>query len=257
MKSISTAERLAERGFTLLKQKVFPTPYNARLIAGTVTFAFPGTTHDDIVEVLADCAEVKQVLPIFLKEFPSIKSEKFRVMLKPRGEGPPEEVLPSYITLYGLHCFTQAGFPGARIATQPLTLEEIVLRKGKTKCFHCDEFGHIRAECPKIIQPDNDENYPSGKASADHNSKNNNITAVPEDPQPVENSAELFTPSPGFDNTTTEGHDGSQDSDPSVFASSTHDEFPECSRSCSPLNQAEIRKKTGQQTKKNSRKKLK
>lgn len=84
----------------MLKQKVFPTPYNACLIAATVTFALPRTTSDDILEALADCAEVKQVLPIFLKEFPSIKSAKFRVMLKPQGEGPPEEVLPSYITLY-------------------------------------------------------------------------------------------------------------------------------------------------------------
>ena len=33
-----------------------------------------------------------------------------------------------------LHCFTQAGFPGARIATQPLTLEE-VLTKGKKSIF--------------------------------------------------------------------------------------------------------------------------
>ena len=34
-----------------------------------------------------------------------------------------------------LHCFTQAGFPGARIATQPLTLEEVVLTKGKKSIF--------------------------------------------------------------------------------------------------------------------------
>ena len=65
MKSISTAEKLAERGFTLLEQQVFPTPYNARLIAAMVAFGPPGTTADDIVEALADCAEVKQVLPIF------------------------------------------------------------------------------------------------------------------------------------------------------------------------------------------------
>lgn len=34
-----------------------------------------------------------------------------------------------------LNCFTQAGFPGARIATQPLTLEEVVLTKGKKSIF--------------------------------------------------------------------------------------------------------------------------
>ena len=43
----------------------------------------------------------------------------------------------------------------------------------------------------------------------------------------VENSAELFTPPPASDKTTTEGHDSSQDSDPSGSASSTHDESPD------------------------------
>ena len=110
LKSISMAQKLTERGFTLLEQ-VFPTPYNVRLIAATVAFAPPRTTADDIVEALADCAEVKQVLPIFLKDFPTIKSGKYRVMLKP---------------LF---------YPGARIATQPLTLEEVVLTKGKKSVF--------------------------------------------------------------------------------------------------------------------------
>ena len=94
-------EKLAECGFTLLEQQVFPTPYNARLIAAMVAFGPPGTTADDIVEALADCAEVKQVLPIFLKDFPTIKSGKYSVMLKPRGEGLPEKVLPAYIPLHG------------------------------------------------------------------------------------------------------------------------------------------------------------
>ena len=99
-KSISMAERLAECGFTLLEQQVFPTPYNAHLIAATVAFALPGTTPDDILEALVDCAEVKQVLPIFLKYFSTVKSGKYRVMLKPHSEGSPEEVLSSYITLH-------------------------------------------------------------------------------------------------------------------------------------------------------------
>ena len=132
LKSISTAEKLAERGFTLLEQQVFPTPYNARLIAAMVAFGPPGTA-DDIVEALADCAEVKQVLPIFLKDFPTIKSGKYSVMLKPRGEGPPEEVLPAYITLHGHRALLF--YPGVRIATQPLTLEEIALTKGKKSVF--------------------------------------------------------------------------------------------------------------------------
>ena len=104
------------------------------MIAATVAFAPPGITADDIVEALADCAEVKQVLPIFLKDFPTIKSgKKYRVMLKPRGEGPPEDVLPAYITVHGHRA--SLFYPGARIATQPLTLEEIVLTKGKKSVF--------------------------------------------------------------------------------------------------------------------------
>ena len=44
-------------------------------------------------------------------------------------------LLTSPCTGIELHCFTQAGFPVARIATQPLTLEEVVLTKGKKSVF--------------------------------------------------------------------------------------------------------------------------
>lgn len=203
------------------------------------------TTPDDILEVLADCAEVKQVLPTFLKDFWTIKPGKYRVMLKPRGEGPPEEVLPSYITLHGRRAsqFHAGRIPRCLYCNSATPCKRSSSQRTK-KCFHCDEFSHICTECPNIIQPDNDENSPSSEASADHNSKNN-ITAIAEDSTLVENSAELFTPLPASANTTTEGHDSSQDSDTSGSPSSTHDESPECSRSCSPLNQAEMRKKTG------------
>lgn len=117
-----------------------------------------------------------------------------------------------------LHSFTQARLPGARIATQPLTLK---------KHFQCDQFSHVRAECSNIIQPNNDENSPGSEASTDHNSENNNITTVAEDSTLVENSAELFTQPSVSDKTTTEGHDSSQDSDPSGSTSSTHDQSPD------------------------------
>ena len=222
LKSISTAEKLAERGFTLLKQQVFPTPYNARWIAATVAFAPPGTTADDIVEALADCVEVKQVLPIFLKDFPTIKSGKYHVMLKPRGEGPPEEVLPAYITLHGHQA--SLFYPGARIATQPITLEEIVLTKDKKSVFT------VMSSATFVLNVLISSNLttlkilPSGEASAGPTSENNtNIVAVTEDSTPVENSAELFTPPPPSDNATTADHDSSQDSDQAGSTSSTHD----------------------------------
>ena len=260
LKSISTAEKLAERGFTLLEQQVLPTPYNARLIAATVAFAPPGTTADDIVEALTDCAELKQVLPIFLKDFPSIKSGKYRVMLKPRGEGPPEEVLPAYITLHGRRAslFYAGRIPRCPYCNSATHLGRDCSHKGQKKCFHCDEFGHVRAECPNIIQPDNVETASSGEASAGPTSENNtNIVAVAEDSTPVENSAELFTPLPASDNATTADHDSSQDSDQAGSNSSTHEESPERSRSRSPLNKADVRKKSGQQTMKNKGKKHK
>ena len=251
LKSISTAEKRAERGFTLLEQQVFPVPYNARLIAAIVAFAPHGTTADDILEALADYADIKQILPIFLTDFPSIKSGKYRVMLKPRGEGPPEEILPSYITLHRHRAslFYAGRIPRCPYCNSATHLGRDCPHKGQKKCFHCDQFGHVRAECPNIIHPNNNENPPSGEVNADH-SDNNNITAVAKESTPVENSAELFTPLP--ENTTTESRDSSQDSDPAGSTSSTHDESPERSRS--PLSQAEIRK-TGQQTKKNSCKK--
>ena len=141
-----------------------------------------------------------------------------------------------------LHCFTQAGFPGARIATQPLTLEEVVLTKGKKSIFT------VMSSATFVLNVLISSNLttlkilPSGEASAGPTSENNtNIVAVTEDSTPVENSVELFTPPPASDNATTADHDISQ----AGSTLSTHEESPERSRSRSPLNKADVRKKSG------------
>jgi len=102
-KTISTAKRLAENGFTLLNEQISPVLYNKRLITASVAVAPLGTMPTDIQTVLQEYTQFKQVHPIFLRDFPSIKSGKFRVVPRLNGEGTPEEVLPSFITLHGRH----------------------------------------------------------------------------------------------------------------------------------------------------------
>ena len=133
-KTITAAERLAEKGFTLLNKHVSPVLYNKRLITATVAFAPPGTTPTDIQAVLQEYVQVKQIHPIFLHDFPSIKSGKSRVVLQLNGEGTPEEVLPSFITLHGRH---KSLFFSGRISC----------------CPYCNSANHLRRDCPHKGQP--------------------------------------------------------------------------------------------------------
>ena len=151
-KSITAAERLAEKGFTLLNEHISPVLYNKRLITATVAFAPPGTTPTDIQAVLQEYAQVKQIHPIFLRDFPSIKSGKFRVVLQLNGEGTPEEVLPSFITLHGRRASL---FFSGRISRCPYCnsadhLGRDCPHKGQPRCFSCNVLGHVRANCPDL-----------------------------------------------------------------------------------------------------------
>lgn len=50
----------------------------------------------------------------YMQDFPTIKSGKFRVVLQPKGEGPPESLLPAYISINGEflgYRFTFGAFP--------------------------------------------------------------------------------------------------------------------------------------------------
>ena len=100
-KTISTAKRVAENGFTLLNEQILPVLYNKRLITTTVAVAPLGTLPTDIQTVLQEYTQFNQVHPIFLCDFPSIKSGKFWVIPQLNEEGTPEEVLASFITLHG------------------------------------------------------------------------------------------------------------------------------------------------------------
>ena len=100
-KTISTIDRLAKNGFTLLNEHIAPVLYNKCLITAIVAFGTPGTRPTDIQSVLQEYAQVKQVHPIFLHDFPSIKSGKFWVVLQLNREGTSEVILPSFVTLHG------------------------------------------------------------------------------------------------------------------------------------------------------------
>lgn len=151
-KTISTAKRLAENGFTLLNEQISPVLYNKRLITATVAVAPLGTLPTDIQTVLQEYAQFKQVHPIFLCDFPSIKSGKFRVVPQLNREGTPEEVLPSFITLHGRH---SSLFFSGRISCCPYCNSADHLggdcpRQGQPHCFSCNMLGHVRANCPDL-----------------------------------------------------------------------------------------------------------
>ena len=144
MKSIAAAEKL-ETGFVSFENQVSPSFYTTRLITATVAFVPPGTTPEDIIPVLKDRAKVKQVHLLFLKDFPSIRSGKFRVILLPNGDVSPAESLPACLTLHG-RCasLSYAGrIPRCPYCDSAEHLGSDCPHKGKKKCFICDEFGHL------------------------------------------------------------------------------------------------------------------
>ena len=254
-KTITAAERLAEKGFTLLNEHISPVLYNKRLITATVAFAPPGTTPTDIQAVLQEYAQVKQVHPIFLRDFPSIKSGKFRVVLQLNGEGTPEEVLPSFITLHGRRASL---FFSGRISRCPYCnsadhLGRDCPHRGQPRCFSCNVLGHVRANCPDL---------------AAQSTATSVALSVVENPEPAQTSspplpsAEESTAEPAAaasqdlfeENSPTMDKDSTAQSDPpsenSAVENSEEEEPSERPRSRSPINRAEQREKNGQQSKK-------
>lgn len=151
-KTISTAKRVAENGFTLLNEQILPVLYNKRLITTTVAVAPLGTLPTDIQTVLQEYAQFNQVHPIFLCDFPSIKSGKFWVVPQLNGEGTPEEVLVSFITLHGRN---SSLFFSGRISRCPYCnsadhLGRDCPHQGQPHCFSCNMRGHVRANFPDL-----------------------------------------------------------------------------------------------------------
>lgn len=151
-KTISTAKRVAENGFTLLNEQILPVLYNKRLITATVAVAPLGTLPTDIQTVLQEYAQFNQVHPIFLCDFPSIKSGKFWVVPQLNGEGTPEEVLVSFITLHGRN---SSLFFSGRISRCPYCnsadhLGRDCPHQGQPHCFSCNMRGHVRANFPDL-----------------------------------------------------------------------------------------------------------
>ena len=102
--------------------------------------------------MLQEYAQFKQVHPIFLRDFSSIKSGKFQVVPQLNGEGTPKEVLPSFITLHGRH---SSLFFSGRISRCPYCnsadhLGRDCPHQGQPRCFPCNMLGHVRANCPDL-----------------------------------------------------------------------------------------------------------
>lgn len=258
-KTITAAERVAEKGFTLLNEHISPVFYNKRLITATVAFPPLNMTPTDIQAVLQEYAQVKQVHPIFLRDFPSIKSGKFRVVLQLNGEGTPEEVLPSFITLHGRRASL---FFSGRISCCPYCnsadhLGRDCPHRGQPRCFSCNVLGHVRANCPDLAA----QSPATSIALAVVENPESAQTSSPPSPSAEESPAEpnaaasqdLFT-----ENLPTMESDPTVQSDPSSDNSAVENSEEEgpterpCSRS--PINRTE-RQKNGEQSKEKKDKK--
>ncbi|KAJ7360258.1 hypothetical protein OS493_016888 [Desmophyllum pertusum] len=187
---IATAEQIANNGFLLMEEHIMPLAYRVCLVTATVAFVPPGTTRQDVEDTLEQYAEAKQVLHIYMRDFPTIKSGKFRVVLQPKGEGPPKTLLPAYISINGTK---GALLFASRIPRCPYcnSADHFVRDcpcKGQKLCHQCGELGHLQANCP--AQPDNNDVEHPPEANAEHPPKTNkenlteeNVTPPPTAPQ--------------------------------------------------------------------------
>ena len=155
-KDIATAERITNTGFLLMEERIIPIAYRVHLVTATVAFVPPGTTPNDIIEALEQYAEVKQIFPIFLKDFPTSKSGKFRVILQPKDEGVPAEVLPAYINVNGTKgaLFYAGRIPRCPYCDSADHFGRDCTQKGQKKCHKCGQLGHLQADCTEQTKGD-------------------------------------------------------------------------------------------------------
>jgi len=155
LKQITLAERLVETGFTLPEENIQPILYSVRLVTVTVAFVPPGTTCTNIRDALQEVAEVKHVFLLHLRDFPIIKTGKFRVILIPHGKRNLEDVLPSYTSVNGTRgaLFYANSFLAAPTATRPTMWEEIALTKTTKRAMFAVRGPFVLIVLSKIDHP--------------------------------------------------------------------------------------------------------
>ena len=90
--TVALAEE-ATNGFILKERIIHPTLVARRFVTATVAYVPPDATLSDIQYALEQFAEVISIKELYLRDFPSIRNGKQRVVLRPRGG------LPSFFTI--------------------------------------------------------------------------------------------------------------------------------------------------------------